>query len=670
MPAASVDASTTSGEPPLERGLERAQALLKGGRPAEAARAAEALLADHGEDPDALYLLAVCNRYLGRLDEAGDALDRLLRARPEYGRAFQERGHLLLARGDTGGALTAYAEAVRCNPALPASWQRLAALHRQRGDDAAADRAMAQHDHLKALPPELVSVSSFLHEGRLYKAERLCRAFLQRQPHHLEAMRLLAAIGSELHVLDDAEFLLESALAFDPQFLRGRVDYVRVLQRRQKFDRALEEAGRLRDADPDNPAVEALYADASMAAGAYDQALTTYQRLLAARPDDPALNLARGHAEKTVGHREAAVASYRRAARARPDFGDAYWSLANLKTYRFDDDELARMREQEAAPGTGRVDRYHLCFALGKALEDRAEFAEAFRYFQRGNALKREEVGYRPERLAAEFERQRSVCDRGLFERRAGAGHPAADPIFIVGLPRAGSTLLEQVLASHSQVDGTFELPNVLAMVHRLRGRRPLEDPRYPGVLAELDDASLAELGRRYLDDTRMHRGDAPFFTDKMPNNFRHLGLIHLILPNARIIDARRHPMACCFSGFKQLFAEGQEFTYDLEDIGHYYREYVTLMDHWEQVLPGRILRVRHEDVVADLEGQVRRLLDFLELPFEPACLEFHRTERSVRTASSEQVRQPLYDSGLDQWRNYEAWLGPLREALGPAIDA
>jgi tetratricopeptide (TPR) repeat protein len=646
--------------------VEHARALLQRGRVADAARLAEQAADGDPDDADALYLLAVCLRYLKRPEQARQVLEQLEAVRPGYGRAYQEQGHLARAGGDTSAAVAAFERALAHNPALTASWRALGELHETRGDAAGASRARAYHDRLARMPAELVSVTSFLHEGQLYKAERLCRAFLRRHPHDLEAMRLLAAVGARLHVLDDAEFLLESALEFEPGFLPARVDYVRVLQRRQRFDRALEQARIVCAADPGNASYQALYADACMAAGHYDQALQVYDSLLRAHPGDAPLSVARGHALKTIGRQGEAIDAYRTACVSRPGFGDPYWSLANLKTYRFDDREIETMRAAERSERAAPADRYHLCFALGKALEDRGEFQEAFACYSRGNALKREEVGYRPERLEAEFARQREICRSELFQSRSGLGCRAQDPIFIVGLPRAGSTLLEQVLASHSQVDGTFELPNILALVHRLRGRRPAQDPRYPAVLADLGAAELQRLGQRYLDDTRMHRQGAPFFTDKMPNNFRHLGLIHLILPDARIIDARRHPMACCVSAFKQLFAEGQEFSYSLEDLGRYYRGYVELMDHWQDVLPGRILRVDHEAVVADLEGEVRRILEFLGLPFEPACLEFHKTKRSVRTASSEQVRRPLYDSALEHWRHYELWLGPLRTALGP----
>jgi tetratricopeptide (TPR) repeat protein len=659
---ASGSRTTTSGQP----AAADPGALLRAGRLTEAIRAANARLAADNEDTDALYVAAVCQRYLGEPGKALQTLQYLLTLRPDYGRAWQERGHCQRGCGDAAAALESYAQAVTLNPALPASWEALRELRNAAGDTRGAALAAGQLQRLSVLPPELVSVDSMLHEGKLLKAERLCRAWLQKHPRDVEAMRLLAQLGLRYYVLDDAEFLLESALEFEPGFRLARYDYVQVLHKRQKFAKALEQATILRDSDPGNLSFEMAYANESLAVGDFTTALQIYDDLLAADPEQPNVHLVRGHALKTVGRQDEAISAYTTAVEQRPGFGDAYWSLANLKTYRFDAARLEQMLAVEARPGVGLADRYRLCFALGKALEDREQFAQSFEYYARGNALKKAELRYSAERMDTEFASQQAVCTAEFLDAAPRAGNPAPDPIFIVGLPRAGSTLLEQILASHSQVDGTLELPNILAIAHRLNGRRrKLENARYPGILRELDPAALRELGDEYLRETQIYRAGAPRFTDKMPNNFRHIGLISLILPNAKIIDARRHPLACCFSGYKQLFAEGQEFSYGLEDIGRYYRGYVELMAHWDRVLPGRILRVNYEDVVSDLETQVRRLLEFCELEFEPACLDFHATERAVRTASSEQVRQPIYLKGLEQWRNYEPWLAPLQTALG-----
>ncbi|MEO0714842.1 MAG: sulfotransferase, partial [Pseudomonadota bacterium] len=438
--------------------------------------------------------------------------------------------------------------------------------------------------------------------------------------------------------------------------------------KRQKFERALQEADGLLARDPDNPIFQSHLAIERMQTGDYEGALALFDAVLQRIPDDPATLTSKGHALKTWGRQDDAVAAYRAACSARPVQGDAWYALANLKTYAFSEDEIAVMRARVDDPLAGPNDRVHFCFALGKALEDRGDIAEAFSYYDRGNALKRAQSRYTTEGMVSEFDAQKSVCTPGLFEAKSGMGDPSPDPIFIVGLPRAGSTLIEQILASHSQVDGTLELPNILALSQRLRGRDRAGGGAYPEILTTLDNEQLRSLGTEYIDTTRIHRAGAPFFTDKMPNNFRHIGLIHLILPHAKIIDARREPLSCCWSGFKQLFAEGQEFTYGLEQIGHYYRAYVDLMDHWDRVLPGKVLRVEHEDVVADLDTQVRRILDHCGLPFEESCINFHETERAVRTASSEQVRQPINTKGLDAWRKFEPHLGPLRSALGPDL--
>src|SRR5215831_10873350 len=416
--------------------------------------------------------------------------------------------------------------------------------------------------------------------------------------------------------------------------------------------------------EPGNRDYLSLCAAACVGLGEYERAITLYRELLVASPASADLHVLLGHALKSLGRKTEATESYQRAA-ARPSFGDAWWSLANLKTYRFSQNEIVTMRAEEAAPAADAVDRYHLCFALGKALEDRNEFAESWQFYERGNALKRAESRYDPLITETNTRKQVELCTAQFFAARAGVGVPNPDPVFIVGLPRSGSTLIEQILASHSLIEGTHELADIQRTVVQLRGR---DDHRYPAVLAELAPELFRQLGERYIMDTWAYRHGKPFFIDKMPNNFRHIGLIHLMLPTAKIIDVRRDPMACCLSNLKQLFAKGQEFTYSIEDIARYYRTYLELMRHWDAVLPGRVLRVTYEDLVEDLEGNERRILEFCGLEFEPACVEFYKTERSVSTASSEQVRQPIFRDGLFQWRNYEPWLGRLRDALGDAL--
>jgi tetratricopeptide (TPR) repeat protein len=655
----------------VEAELQRAQGMLGRGDYAQARTIALALEERVPENRDVLYVRAVAERYLGTLDDALATLQRLESLHSGYGRLFQERGHCLRRRGDDPGAAQAYQRAVELNAALPASWKALVELHRAAGRTTEAETARGVLEYVQSLPPPVVAATSLFSEGDVLAAERVVRQFLQTHGDHIEAMRLLAQIGIKLDVLDDAEFLLESVLVFSPDYHAARYDYALVLSKRHKHAQSLDEADRLLALDPANRAFKVLKANALVGLGRHEDALAVFRDLLEGATTAADIHLSMAHALKTLGRGDEAVAAYRAAAAAAPRFGDAYWSLANLKTYRFSHEEIDHMQAAEADPATSLVDRYHLCFALGKALEDDGRYEPAFEYYRRGNELKKSESRYRPRIIERTLAGQRTVCTADFFAERRGWGCPAPDPIFIVGLPRAGSTLLEQILSSHSRIEGTMELADIARIVQRLSGRDPADDAaRYPGCLRELTADQARELGEKYLADTRIYRTSRPYFIDKMPNNFRHIGLIHLILPNAKIIDARREPMACCFSNFKQLFATGQEFTYGLEEIGRYYRAYLEVMAHWDEALPGRVLRVQHEDVVADLEGSVHRMLDYLGLEFEPQCLEFHKTRRSIRTASSEQVRQPIFREGLDQWRHFETWLGPLRAALEGASGA
>ena len=619
---------------------------------------------------EAWYTLAVARRYGKDTSGALEAVDALLALAPEHSRAFQERGYAFLAANQPQDAAVAFGRAVELNPGLIGSWKALANLHDIAGREQQASFARAQIEFLGGLPPALLAVIDLLHEGRLAKAEGLCRQFLQDHPHHIEAMRLLADIGTRLRVLDDAEFLLESCVELAPDNIRARSDYVRVLNRKGKFAKAREQAEILCESEPDNPAFQLAMGSALSGLGELGESIRWYRKGLERTANKAGVLVMLGHAYKASGDLDRAVETYREAYRLKPDYGDAYWSLANIKTYRFPDVELERIRQHEAAVGTAEDDRVHLCFAAGKAFEDRGEYDQAFECYARGNALKLRRSGYDADRTEAMVDEQIEICTKSLFDERGSLGCDSPDPIFIVGLPRAGSTLLEQILASHSMVDGTMELHEILSLAQRLRGRSAERSSKYPKILRDLDDSYFRRFGEKFIDDTRAYRDDAPFFIDKMPNNFMHIGLIRLILPQAKVIDARRHPMACCFSGFKQLFGEGQDFTYGLEEVGRYYRDYVRLMDHWDEVLPGFVLRVLHEDVVDDVESQVRRILDFCGLPFEAGCLEFYKTKRAIKTPSSEQVRQPIYRSGLEQWRNFESHLAPLEDALGPALDA
>ena len=622
------------------------------------------------ENRDVLLIAAIAYRRLGHLPDAKAILTRLEGLQPRFSRMHQEWGLCHVGERDAPNAIDRLLCAVNLNPALPASWKMLARLYPMVGDGENADLAEQHVATLGALPAEVVNATALFCDGDLLPAEALIRAFLLRHGDHVEGMRLLARIGMALDVLDDAETLLAAVVERAPDYQAARHDYAQTLIRRQKHEAAGAEIKTLLNLDPANMEYRTLAATAALGVGRQDEALEIYEAMLADLPTSWDVLLWRGHVLKTIGRVAEAVDSYRASAASRLDFGDAYWSLANLKTYRFGEEELARMRIEEAGAAISLIDRYHLCFALGKALEDRGEFAESWSYYARGNALKRSESRYRPQLIETNTKKQIEVCTRPFFAGRVGWGDPRPDPIFILGLPRSGSTLLEQILASHSQVEGTQELPDVQGIVLDLQGRdAELDNPRYPAALLDLKAEDARRLGEKYLSDTQVYRQGKPFFIDKMPNNFRHIGLIHLMLPNAKIIDARREPMACCFSNLKQLFAQGQEFTYSIDDIARYYRTYVKLMAHWDEVLPGRVLRVQHEEVVADLEGSVRRILDYCELPFEATCVDFHKTRRSVRTPSSQQVRQPIFRDSLEQWKNYEPGLTPLKAALDDRLD-
>ncbi len=659
---------------PLTAELTRIRGLLRRREFAEALSAAQEVLAGAPGERDALLFVAIAQRFLGRVPDALNTLATLAQHQPHFSRLHEERGHCFVVLKQAPQAIEAFLQAVNINHALPASWSMLEGLYRMTKQADNASMAASHVATLLKLPREVVAATGLFMDSDLDAAEPMVRSFLLQHGNEVEAMRLLARIGMARKVFDDAELLLAAVLELAPDYRTARSEYAEVLIELQKYSHARRELDRLLQEDPANSRhYQGLQAVTSVGLGEHERAVTQYQELIVATPADAELHLSLAHALKTLGRQAEAINSYRRAEACRPGFGDAYWSLANLKTYRFTDEELARLKALQTAPEIGVIDRYHLHFALGKALEDRGEYAESFHCYTLGNALRRSKSNYRPEIIENNTRQQIEVCTREFFASRQGFGVAARDPIFIVGLPRAGSTLIEQILASHSQVEGTQELPNVQQLVANLRGRDPdLNNPRYPRILPELQAGEVRRLGEQYLADTRVYRGAkpgaVPFFIDKMPNNFRHLGLIRLMLPNARIIDARREPMACCFSNLKQLFAKGQEFSYSNEDIARYYRTYLQLMKHWDQVLPGWILRVQHEDVVDDLEASVRRILEFCGLEFEPQCVEFYKTVRSVRTASSEQVRQPIYREGLDHWKHFEPWLGPLEGALGDAL--
>jgi tetratricopeptide (TPR) repeat protein len=613
------------------------------------------------EKAEVLYILAVAQRTKGLIGEATETIKTLIATDPNHARAHQENGYLSLSAGNKPKAATAFARATRLNPALLSSWQKLAPLYSELNHPEAQTFATQRIDYLTQMPAEMRGAQDLMYEGKLVIADKVCRRFLQNHKHHAEAMLLLAEIGIRLKLYHQAEFLLESCVEIHPNYEAARAEFVQLLSKLGKFSQAKQQAEILLNAHPDNLQYLAAKASAMVGVGEVEPAIVLYQQVIHdARNELPGIQLLIGHAYKANGNLERAVAAYQQAYKIRPDFGDAYWSLANTKTYRFTDNELALMQAQLDKVDIEQDDKVHLEFALAKAYEDRQQFDTAFSYYQNGNTLKNHSSHYSQAKMSEQVAAQKAFFNADFFSTHQNVGDQTPDPVFIVGLPRAGSTLLEQILASHSQVDGTMELHNVMGLAARLSGSKS----GYPNVVSEIDNEYFARFGKQFIEDTRCYRQGAAFFIDKMPNNFMHIGLIKAMLPNAKIIDARREPIACCFSGYKQLFAEGQEFSYDLDNLVHYYQSYQSLMTHWDEVLPSFVLKVQHEDVIDNLETQVRRILDFCELPFESSCLHFYKTKRTIKTPSSEQVRQPINSSAREQWKKFETHLTPLTNAF------
>jgi tetratricopeptide (TPR) repeat protein len=655
----------------LEVALNHATRLLSA-QPELAAQQAAEILTVVPNHPHARLLLGVARRLLGDLPGAMAVLEPLAQEQIRSAASQIEYGIALGQSERVQEAVEALQRAVKLAPDRPDAWRQLADHLDAAGRSDDADQARARFVKAANRDPRLMAAANALVANELPTAESLLRDHLQEFSTDVAALRMLAEVGARLRRYADAQTLLERCLELSPSFHAARHNYAMVLYRQAKSELALAQVDQLLAIEPRNPSYRNLKAAVLANLGDYSQSLESYESVLREYPDQPKIWMSYGHALKTARRLTDAVTAYRRAIELRAELGEAYWSLANLKTFRFSDDDVAAMRDGLLRDGIDEDDRLHFEYALGKAYEDRGEYAASFEHYTKGANIRRRMVAYEPDENTAHLRRVRNVFTHELVERRQGVGCAAPDPIFVVGLPRAGSTLVEQILSSHSQVEGTMELPDITSFARELMGRPGREEgSRYPACLQTLTDQELADLGQRYLDQTRIQRKTAaPFFIDKMPNNFLHIGLIHLILPNAKIIDARRHPLGCCFSAFKQHFARGQNFSYSLEDVGRYYHDYVALLAHIDAVLPGRVHRVFYEKMIDDTEGEVRRLLDYCGLPFEDRCLRFYENERAVRTASSEQVRQPIYRDGVDHYRHYESWLESLRAALGPVLDA
>jgi len=622
--------------------------------------------------PPALFYLAMAKRRSGDPEGALEVLAPLLNAQHKWAAAWYEQGVALGDAGRGDEAIEALLKAVEFQPEHPEAWRVLADHLMATGDTEGGDAAYARHVRCSTRDPVLQEAAAAMVTKDVATAERILKKHLQRKPTDVPAIRMLAEVAVRCDRDDDAEKLLLRCLELAPSFAGALYNYAMLLHRKNDSPAALVAIEKCLQASPEKPNYRNLCAVILSRVGEYERSSEMYGRLLREYPDNPKVWLSYGHVLKTEGRLDECIETYRKSIVRDPAFGDAYWSLANLKTFRFTEADFAAMNEQLADPDLSDQNRWHFHFALGKAYEDAKDYARSFEHYDRGNALYRAANPYNKKYNTTRSEGLIRNYSVEFFEKHKGAGCDAPDPIFIVGMPRSGSTLLEQILSCHSEVEGTMELPDMVRMAQELRAEAKDNGIGLHGeILATRSEAELRELGEQFLERTRIHRKtDRPFYIDKMPNNFLHVGMIHLLLPNAKIIDSRRHPMGCCFSNFKQFYARGQIFSYGLSDMGHFYRDYVDLMAHFDAVLPGRIHRVFYEDTVADTEKVVRDLLEYCGLEFEPECLRFFESQRPVRTASSEQVRQPIYREGVEQWQHYEEWLDPLKVALGDVLDA
>jgi tetratricopeptide (TPR) repeat protein len=650
--------------------------LVNAGRMDQALSICRAAVKRNDQDVNMTALLGATLFKARRLEEAEHWLRHSTEMAPNFAKPWSDLGHLLVETRRPEEAVSALETAVRLDPKDDAAWFNLGKARAMLGRGPEADQAFETSFGLSPHRKALAHAAEHQQAGRWGEAEKLYREVLRGNPRDVNALRLLAACAVHAGRLREAERLLSRAVNVAPEYLEARHDLGRVLKDQHRLQEAIGQFEKAIELEPDNFQGHFLLASAlAPAARSYD-AIAAYRKVLELRPQHAGAWLGLGHMLKTVGEQEEAIAAYRECIRLKPGNGEIYWSLANLKTYRLSDEDIAAIESHLAGAGGDGPDedagdtqsRVNMLFSLAKAWEDRGDFERAWTYYEQGNATQRMEEDYDPVRTEVLNDAIVKVFDRELLQAHAGQGHSSCEPIFIVGLPRSGSTLLEQILASHSEVEGTSELPYAGVVANSL-SRNRADGVNYPHAVKDLDPGQLRQLGQDYLDLARIHRTEGrPRFIDKMPNNFPTVGFLQLILPNAKIVDARRYPLDSCLSCYRQLFARGQSFTYDLTDIGEYFLQYQRMMDYWHELLPGRVLTVQYEDMVMDFDNQVRRLLEFCELPFEAGCVRYWETERPVRTASSEQVRQPIYTRSIHRWRRYEHHLGELIDVLAPVL--
>jgi tetratricopeptide (TPR) repeat protein len=641
-------------------------ALIDAGDLAAAETLCRGTLGKFQRDVNLRALLGALLIKMNRPTEAETCLREAIGQAPAFAKPHEDLGYLLVQQNRPEEAVTALQRATHLDPKLEKAWFTLGKALAMLGRGAEADAAFERSFTLSPERRFMALAVEHQKEGRPEEAEHLYRRVLRNNPNNVDALRLLALLSLEADRQPEADGLLTRAIGLAPDYVAALLDLAQLRREQDRYSEALEYAHRALALDPRNAQAHYLRGMALAPTGYTEEAIDAYRKSLELRPTHLGSLLNLGHMLKTVGRYAEAVAAYTACMQHRPEFGETYWSLANLKTYRFDDATLAEMERRARASGLTTQSEVNFLFAIAKAYEDRSDFERAWHFYETGNAKQRATVSYDPVHTETMNDRLIEVFSREFLESRDGAGHSDASPIFIVGLPRSGSTLLEQILASHSQVEGTSELP-YLGRIATALNRSRAGGANYPEAAREHATADFAGLGANYLSSAQAHRRtDRPRFIDKMPNNFPNVGLLALMLPQAKIIDARRHPLDACLSCYRQLFAKGQAFTYDLTEIGEYYLQYQRMMDHWAEVLPGRVLTVQYEEVVANLEMQARRILEFCGLSWEDACLRFYESSRAVRTPSSEQVRQPIYESSVGQWRRYAQHLDELMLVIEP----
>ena len=636
---------------------------IQQGKPAEAEALAQQILRDHPNDPNILRVSGIALMRQGKFEEASKHLSTSVKIAPELANGHEQYGLALAALGRLNEAEESLQTALKLDPNSKTVHAKLSRLQAMQGKEEESRKTRDRMFELNSDWQKMQDAMKLQADGKHDEARQLVKNILREDPDNINALNLMGSICMAQDLYNDAEAFLRKAVGLAPDFAVAWSVLSMSLKEQGNSEEAVEALEKALSLEPRNADWHSILGNLLMAWGKEERALVSIERALAINPDHAGALLSKGHVLKTVGDQDDAIRAYRASAKARPDGGEIYWSLANLKTFRFDPGEVESMQIQLDSGKLTDESELHFCYSLGKYFEDQKEYPKAFEYYTQGGALKRKNVKFDPVENVGQSDKIIEVFTPEFFETRASFGYSDPAPILIVGLPRSGSTLIEQILSSHSQVDGTAELSDLMHLGHQT-GQNRFDKLKYPESLIDIDADNVEGLGKDYIESTFHHRQGAPYFTDKMPNNFPHIGFLHLILPNAKVIDARRHPLDSCFGTFKQLFAKGQPFSYDLFDLGQYYNSYIRLMEHWDRVLPGKVLRVQYEDNVADQENQARRMIEHCGLEWEDQVLRFYETERSVKTASSEQVRQPIYNKSVNSWKRYETELADLILAL------